>query len=291
MFIRSVPKRSLARGVFALVTCWSSSAHAQLDASAATGLGFDVSSLTGPPTTCTSGGNPASCYLTGIEGYDNGTAAAYGSAASRFLSVSTYVLTTGDHYGTGTPTATVSTSFGDTLSIHNAPTSGVVALVLGYDLQASVGCLVGAESSCATAPAVTLLNNQSAVASASLNSPSSPSANVGNVTLASEAARVSGTYVLDLSYNSSAANLLFSLVSDSNCQVGFGIGYCQAQTSGTAWVESVSVLGDPNARITLAPTPSPAPEIDSSSAVAALTFLFGGLAVIRDSRTALRARV
>jgi hypothetical protein len=135
MSMSPLPKRLLPLGALAMVAGWSSSAYAQLDVSATVGLGFNVSSLTGPPSTCTSNGNPASCYLTGAIGYYNGTASASGSASDSVLAVSSAALTEGDHYGTGTPTTSVSTSFGDTLAIHNAPTSGILSLTLGYDLQ------------------------------------------------------------------------------------------------------------------------------------------------------------
>jgi hypothetical protein len=243
----------LPLGALAMVAGWSSSAYAQLDVSATVGLGFNVSSLTGPPSTCTSNGNPASCYLTGAIGYYNGTASASGSASDSVLAVSSAALTEGDHYGTGTPTTSVSTSFGDTLAIHNAPTSGILSLTLGYDLQSSIGCLIGGESSCLSSSAVTLLNNHSAIESALVTSAnfnvSQPTANPESVT-----AQSTGVYVLHLSYTASEANFLLSLVSNSGCQVGFGIGYCQAQTSGKAWLEGVSVLGDPNAKISITPS-------------------------------------
>ena len=279
MSMWSLPKRLLPLGAVALVSGWSSSAYAQLDASANVGLGFNVSSLTGPPSTCTSSGNPASCYLSGAIGYDNGTASAYGTASDSALALSSSVLTNGSHYGTGTPTASVSTSFGDTLSIHDAPTSGILALTLGYDLQSSIGCLIGPEASCQTSSGVTLLNNHAAVTSALLTTANFPVVQSATNPVSLTAQKV-GTYVLDLSYTASEANVLLSLVSNANCAVGFS-GYCQAQTSGKAWLEGVSVLGDPNARISIAPSSVAAPEIDANSAVAALTLLLGGLAVMR----------
>ena len=259
---------------------WTSSAYAQLDASASLGLGFNISSPSGPPSTCTSNGNPASCSLTGELGYYNGTATGYGSATDKKLSVTTSVQTDGSHYGTGTPTASVSSSFDDTLSIHNAPTAGILSVTFGYNLQASVGCVIGGESTCASAPVVTLLDDHTVVASASVNSSSFPySQSTANPYVLS--AKSIGTYTVDFAYTASQADLFLSLISSSNCQVGFGVGYCQGQTSGKAWIEGASVIGDPNARIHVAPGIVAAPEMDSGSGVAALTLLLGALAVVR----------
>jgi hypothetical protein len=134
---------------------------------------------------------------------------------------------------------------------------------------------------------VTLLNNHSAIESALVTSANfnvnQPTVNPESVT-----AQSTGVYVLHLSYTASEANFLLSLASNSGCQVGFGIGYCQAQTSGKAWLEGVSVVGDPNAKISITPSSVAAPEIDSNSAIAALTLLLGGLAVLRGRQGGAR---
>lgn len=223
-------------GVLSLLA-WSACAVAQTSASASVSLPFNVSSLEGPPSSCSATANPAACALAGDIGYNNANGSASATAAYGSLSVSTALGAIGDHYGgEGTVTAQASASFSDTMTIQNAPTAGTLVITWNYSEQTQVACAFGPEVGCVGSAALLLTG-----------APSNPvtSSSVANPTLypAGSTTQSSGSFVEDLPYSSSQANLYFLLTASSSCQVtGFGGEYCDSTSSSSLQIAAIQVL-------------------------------------------------